>query len=83
MYYDVGGWKCRMRFQCNLPWQRRYRWLKCHLQAKSTCRILACTIDPQNSIEFVEYAAAVCCGITILYCSKTDAEEIKAAHDKS
>ena len=40
-------------------------------------KTLALTIGPQNS-EFAECAAAVCPGITILHCSKTDVEEIKA-----
>ena len=49
----------------------------------STCKqivlwkTLAHTIDPQNS-EFAQCTAAVCPGITILHCSKTDVEEIKA-----
>ena len=39
------------------------------------------TTDLQNSIDLTKCAAAVCCGITILHCSKTDVEEVKAALD--
>ena len=53
----------------------------------STCKrrvhekTLAHTSDLQNSIYFAKCAAAVCPGIIILHCSKTDAKEIKAALD--
>ena len=53
----------------------------------STCKrrvhekTLVHTTDLQNSIDLAKCAAAVCPGITILHCSKTDAEEIKAALD--
>ena len=46
-------------------------------------KTLARTINPQNSIDFAECAAAVCLGITILHCSKTDVEEIKATLENS
>ena len=46
-------------------------------------KTLARTTDPQNSVEFAECANAVCPGITILHCPKTDIEEIKASLDKS
>ena len=53
----------------------------------STCKrrvhekTLANTTVLQNSIELAKCAAAVCPGIPILHCSKTDVEEIKAALD--
>ena len=53
----------------------------------STCKrrvhekTLAHTTVLQNSIELAKCAAAVCPGIPILHCSKTDVEEIKAALD--
>ena len=53
----------------------------------STCKrrvhekTLAHTTDLQNSIDLAKCAAAVCPGITILHCSKTDVEEIKAGLD--
>ena len=46
-------------------------------------KTLTHTIDPQNSTEFAEHAAAVYPEITILHCSKTDVEEIKAKLDNS
>ena len=46
-------------------------------------KTLARTINPQNSIDFAGCAAAVCPGITILHCSKTDVEEIKATLENS
>ena len=46
-------------------------------------KTLAHTTDQQNSIEFAKCAAAVCPRITILHCSTTDVEEIKAALNNS
>ena len=42
-------------------------------------KTLAHTSDLQNSIYFAKCAAAVCPGITIIHCSKTDAKEIKSS----
>ena len=46
-------------------------------------KTLARTTYPQNSIDFAKCAAAVLPRITILHCSTTDVEEMKAALDNS
>ena len=58
---------------------KRDRWLRrCGTCKQRVCeQTLACTIDPQNSIDFAECAFSVCPAITILHCLKTDVEKIK------
>ena len=52
-----------------------------YLKGQSTLKTLTHTNNLQNSIDFAKCAAILFPGITILYCCKTDVEEIKAALD--
>ena len=50
---------------------------------KEYIKTFACTIDPQNSVEFAEYTIDVSLGITILHCLKDDVEDARKALDKT
>ena len=79
MYHDVDGWD----FCAISHGKGDIDGLSGTCKQRVREKTFARTIHPQNSIEFAECVAAVCPGIIIVYCSKTDVEEIKATLDNS